>query len=174
MFTFMSTSDYQGYTNIKSVLTQHLFQNFKKAHFHFKERIQDHQQLSATFYRTTEELFEVFCDGSGKETHIPEHEIATLHERVEMIVDVLKTMDLNDQDKIMQDIIVKTGNYLAIILDFIKQEARFTQQDIRLRTLEIKHAHPRVESVVQPHKKAQLDDSLRSLCLLAQDAYITP
>ena len=170
----MSSSDYQGNTNIKSVLTQHLFQNFKKAYFHFKERIQGHQRLPTVFYTFIEELFEVICDGSGKETHIAEYDIATLHGRVEKIVGVLKTMDLNDQDQIMLDIIVKIGNYLAIIRDFIGQEARFKQQDIRLRTLEIKHAHPIMEGVVQPHKKAQLDDSLRSLCLLAQDAYITP
>ena len=36
-------------------------------------------------------------------------------------------MELDAQDNIMLDMVVKTGNYLAIILDFIAQDKRLRQ-----------------------------------------------
>ena len=171
----MSSEDlnYNGYTNIKSALTKELFQKFRDAFFHFNTRLQGHIH-DMTFYLWMTELFHYICDGHGTRTHINNEDIEKLHERVEKMVEVIKTTNLDDEDEVMLDVIVRTGNYLAIIRDFIAQDARLREQDARLRNLEIKHAHPRMEGVVQPHKKAQLDDSLRSLCLLAQDAYITP
>ena len=67
------------------------------------------------------------CDRAGTLTHIRNTEIEQYHERCEQMAGVLKTMDLDAQDNIMLDIVVKTGNYLAILLDFIAQDKRFRQ-----------------------------------------------
>ena len=119
--------NYIGSTNIKSELTKHLFGDFRKAYWHFKDRIQAKIRLPDQFYIFIEMNFDVMCDRAGTRTHIRNTEIEQYHERCEQMVGVLKTMDLDVQDNIMLDIVVKTGNYLAIILDFIAQDKRLRQ-----------------------------------------------
>ncbi len=171
----MSSVDlnYKGYTNIKSALTKDLFQKFRDAFFHFNTRLQEHIR-DRTFYFWMNELFEYICDGQGTRTHIKNVDIEKLHEKVEIMVEVLKATNLDDEDKVMLAVIVKTGNYLAIIRDFIAQDARLREQDARLRILESKKRKSAAGGLQHDGQETNLDDSLRSLCLLAQDAYITP
>jgi hypothetical protein len=172
----MSSEDlnYKGYTNIKSALTKELFQKFRDAFFHFNQKIQEHSKMHHSFYTWIHDLFQYICDGRGTRAHINNEDIEKLHERVEIMVEVLKTTDLDDKDKVMLDVIVKTGNYLAIIRDFIAQDARLREQDARLRILESKKRKSAAGWLQHDGQETNLDDSLRSLCLLAQDAYITP
>ena len=157
------TENYIGSTNIKSELTSHLFGDFRKAYWHFKDRIQAKIMLPVTFYIFIENNFDVMCDRAGTRTHIRNNEIQQYHERCEQMVGVLKTMDLDVQDNIMLDIVVKTGNYLAIVLDFIAQDKRFRQlePDVLIEGKRRKgEAAPGLDSVQR---------DLRMLSVLGQD-----
>ena len=121
--------NHKGATNIKSDLTKHLFTNFKEAYFHFKPRIEASRQFNYEFCFSIEFAFPYVCEGQGDRSHINNDDIQMLHDRCEAMVALLKTQELDDQDKIMLDVVVKTGNYLAITLDFMAQ-------DVRLRALE--------------------------------------
>ena len=155
--------NYIGSTNIKSELTSHLFKDFRKAYWHFKDRIQAKQRLPVSFYIFIENNFDVVCEMGGSRTHIRNTEIEQYHARCEQMVGVLKTMELDAQDNIMLDIVVKTGNYLAIILDFIAQDKRLGQLERNVLT-EGKRKKAEPASGLDP-----LKHSLRMLSVLGQD-----
>lgn len=155
--------NYIGSTNIKSELTSHLFRDFRKAYWHFKERIEAKITLSYHFYMFMESNFDVMCEMAGTRTHIRNNEIEQYHARCEQMVKVLKTMELDAQDNIMLDIVVKTGNYLAIILDFIAQDKRLGQLERNVLS-EGKRKKAEPASGLDPLKR-----NLRMLSLLGQD-----
>ena len=151
---------YKGNTNIKSELTKHLFGEFRKAYYHLKPKIEAHEHLSYNFYVFIENNFDAFCDGVGTLTHITNEYIQNLHEICEVMVRVLKMIQLDDQDKIMLDVVVKTGNYLAIILDFITQDTRLRELESRKRKHETDYAGKDVNN---------LNSNLRILSMLGQE-----
>ncbi len=103
------------------------------------------------------------CEMAGTLKHIRNTEIELYHARCEQMVKVLKTMELDAQDNIMLDIVVKTGNYLAIILDFIAQDKRLRQLERNVST-EGKRKKAEPASGLDPLKR-----NLRMLSLLGQD-----
>ena len=146
-----------------SELTSHLFRDFRKAYWHFKDRINAKIRLSDNFYIFIENNFDVVCDRAGSRTHIRNTEIEQYHARCEQMVKVLKTMELDAQDNIMLDTVVKTGNYLAIILDFIAQDKRLGQLERDVLT-QGKRRKGETASGLDP-----LKHSLRMLSVLGQD-----
>jgi hypothetical protein len=155
--------NYIGSTSIKSELTSHLFRDFRKAYWHFKERIEATTSLPVSFCFFIENNFDVMCDRAGTLTHIRNTEIEQYHARCEQMVKVLKTMELDAQDNIMLDVVVKTGNYLAIILDFIAQDKRLRQLERDVFTQgkgRKREAAPGLDSVAR---------DLRMLSVLGQD-----
>ena len=50
-----------------------------------------------------------------------------LYDRCNQMLDALKSMDLDDSDKNMVDVVVKTGNYLVMVLDFTTHETRLRE-----------------------------------------------
>ena len=138
----MSSLDlnHKGATNIKSDLTKHLFGNFEKAYFHFKRRIEAAGKFDYTFVLSIEGAFPYVCLGQGDRSHINNDDIKMLHERCEEMVALLKTEQLDDQDKIMLDVVVKTGNYLAITLDLMAQDVRLRALESEVESRKRKHA----------------------------------
>lgn len=118
--------NYIGNTNQKSSLTKHLFKDFQKAYFHFKDRLQDRRKLPIPFYVSIEKAFPYICAGEGR-SHINNNDIKMLYDRCNEMVGALESMDLDDSDNIMVDVVVKTGNYLAMVLDFTAHEARLRE-----------------------------------------------
>ena len=112
-----------GNTNRKSAFTKHLFSDFKKAYWHFKPRLEARRQFDFSFYFAIEGAFPYICLGEGR-THINNEDIKMLYDRCESMLHVLQSMELDDSDNIMVGLVVKTGNYLAIVLDFTAHEAR--------------------------------------------------
>jgi hypothetical protein len=146
VFVFMSRLDlnHKGATNIKSELTKHLFRNFETAYFHLKPRIEATRKATGQFdYKfifSIEDAFPYICLGKGDRSHINNDDIKMLHERCEQMVAVLKTEQLDDQDKIMLDVVVKTGNYLAITLDLMAQDVRLRALESEVESRKRKHA----------------------------------
>ena len=157
--------NYIGSTNIKSELTSHLFGDFRKAYRHFKDRIQAKTRWPVSFYIFIESNFDVVCDRAGTLKHIRNTEIEQYLERCEQMVGVLKMMDLDAQDNIMLNIVVKTGNYLAIILDFIAQDKRLRQLEPDILT-EGKRKQPEPASGMHA-----LHHDLLMLSVLGQDIH---
>jgi excinuclease UvrABC ATPase subunit len=126
--------NYMGNTNSKSAFTKHLFADFRKAYFHFKPRLEASIQ-GHEFYFAIEGAFPYICEGEGK-PHINNDDIKQLYERCNQMLGAIQLMELDDSDNVMVDVVVKTGSYLAIVLDLTAQEAR-------LRDLEGFHASKR-------------------------------
>lgn len=121
-------TNYIGNTNQKkSEFTKHLFQDFERAYRHFKPRLEASRKWGYQFYVGIEYAFPIICQGEGKRSHINNEDIKMIYERCNAMLDVLKSMDLDDSDKNMIDVLVKTGNYLAIVIDFTALEARLKQ-----------------------------------------------
>ena len=59
------TENYIGSTNIKSELTKHLFGDFRKAYWHFKDKIQATRLVGHEFVVFIEGNFDITCDGEG-------------------------------------------------------------------------------------------------------------
>jgi len=118
--------DYEGNTNSKSAFTKHLFSDFKKAYFHFKPRLEATRQFDYKLYLAIEGAFPYICLGEGR-SHINNEDIKMLYDKCEEMLHALQSMELDDSDNIMVGLVVKTGNYLAIVLDFTAQEARLRQ-----------------------------------------------
>lgn len=130
----------KGATNIKSELTKHLFTKFKEAYFHFKPRIEAARQFDYKFVVSIEGAFPYVCEGQGDRSHINNDDIQMLHDRCEAMVALLKTQELSDPDTIMLDVVVKTGNYLAITLDFMAQDVRLRALESEVESRKRKHA----------------------------------
>ena len=177
--------NYIGSTNIKSALTQNLFRDFYKAWDHFNQRIQlVGERLDPQFYIWIGgESRDVYCKGEGGRTHINNFDIKHFHSNCESIVQRLHMMELDENDKIMMDHVVKTGNYLAIIVDFIDQDAKFRElrSDFLIEARKRKAPDPESDAGGGNGGIAAgggnggsrvieiLDSDLRSLSLLAQD-----
>jgi hypothetical protein len=176
--------DYKGCTTIKAPLTKHLFRDFKKAYFHFKNRMEAHKDkwdYTSTFF--TQGAFPYICDGTGDKTHIINKDINQLHSICETMVEVLETMELDENDKIMMELVVKTGNYLAITADFIAQDAKFRELKSDFLIEARKRKAPDSDIAAGGGNGGiaagggdggkgdviELDSDLRSLSLLAQD-----
>ncbi len=127
--------NYMGNTNSKSAFTKHLFADFKKAYFNFKPRLEASRNFPLDFYYPIESAFPYICEGKGK-PHINNDDIKQLYERCNQMLGAIQLMELDDSDNVMVDVVVKTGSYLAIVLDLTAQEAR-------LRDLEGFHASKR-------------------------------
>ena len=158
--------NYKGNTKIKSELTKCLFRDFKNAYFHFKSRIEASERIDYTFVMSIENALPYICNGKGDRTHINDDDIKMLHQRCEAMVSFLNPMPLNDIDKTMLDIIVKTGNYLAIILDLIEQNSRL--RVLESESLENRKRKYRDESAQPEGGPGSLDSNLQSLCLLRE------
>ena len=118
--------NYIGNTNQKSGLTKHLFKDFQKAYFHFKSRLEASRNCHYSFYVGIEGAFPYICEGEGR-SHINNEDIKMLYDRCNQMLDALKSMDLDDSDKNMVDVVVKTGNYLVMVLDFTTHETRLRE-----------------------------------------------
>ena len=118
--------NYIGNTNQKSALTKHLFKDFQKAYFHFKPRLEATRKWEYSFFFGIQGAFPYICAGEGR-SHINNDDIKMLYDRCNEMVGALESMDLDDSDNIMVDILVKTGNYLAMVLDFTAHEARLRE-----------------------------------------------
>jgi len=164
VFAVMSRLDlnHKGATNIKSELTKHLFGDFQKAYFHFKRRIEAARQFDYKFVLSVEGAFPYVCSGEGDRSHINNDDIKMLHERCESIVALLKTEQLDDQDKIMLDVVVKTGNYLAITLDLMAQ-------DVRLRALESEVESRRRKHAVSSPASTDMHIMMQSLSMMGSE-----
>ena len=127
--------NYIGNTNSKSAFTKHLFVDFRKAYFHFKPRLEASRKFGYDFYFSIEGAFSYICEGEGK-PHINNEDIKQLYERCNQMLGAIQLMELDDSDNVMVDVVVKTGSYLAVVLDLTAQEAR-------LRDLEGFHASKR-------------------------------
>ncbi len=176
LIDFMDVN-YKGNTNIRSELTKHLFLDFRNAYFHFKPRMETDRRFNITFYFGIEFALQILCeDEEAEPSHISNTHINELHSRCERMVSVLKPMQLDDKDKMMLDVVVKTGNYLAIILDLIAQDSALNTQDSRLKALEstkrksedVKEKSGR-GGVKSGKRGPGLSCDLQSLCLLGQD-----
>jgi len=175
--------NYIGCTNSKSALTKHLFRDFYKAYDHLYQRMQLKRDLGYAFYFWISDSRNVFCDGGGGRTHIVNEDIKRFHSACETMVRVLETMELDANDKIMMDHVVKTGNYLAITADLIDQDAKFRELksdfliDLgkrKARDSDIAAAGGNGGIAAGGGNGGQrdvieLDSDLRSLSLLAQD-----
>ena len=177
-------TNYIGCTNVKSALTQNLFRDFYKAWDHFNQRIQSvGERLPPQFYIWIGgDSRDIYCRGGGR-SHINNFDIKRFHSDCEKIVQRLHMMELDENDKIMMGHVVKTGNYLAIIVDLIDQDAKFRElkSDFLIEVRKRKAPDPEFDAGGGNGGIAagggnggnggviELDSDLRSLSLLAQD-----
>jgi hypothetical protein len=96
--------------------------------------------------------------------NINNDDIKMLHERCESIVALLKTEQLDDQDKIMLDVVVKTGNYLAITLDLMAQDVRLRALESEVESRKRKH----VAGVSSP-ASTDMHIMMQSLCMMGSE-----
>jgi len=115
--------EYRGNTNLKSAFTKHLFSDFRKAYFHFKPRLEARRQFEYHFYAAIESSFPYICYGEGM-PHINNADVKMLYGRCEELLLAVQSMELDDADNIMAGLVVATGNYLAMVLDFTAHDAR--------------------------------------------------